>query len=94
MKLLIRDANSKKTKYSKLSPGQNTGAFYLFIQTKGMADMYRHLGHESIFFIDSGYRVNRCAFPITFISVLDNFMRGRLVGVMISQFTDEFMVHI
>ena len=39
--------------------------------------------------MDSGFRVNRNAFPITFVSVLDNFMKGRMVGVMISQFTDE-----
>ena len=33
--------------------------------------------------------MNRNAFPITFVSVLDNFTKGRMVGVMISQFTDE-----
>ena len=38
--------------------------------------------------MDSGFRVNRNSFPNTFISVLDNFMKGRMVGAMISQFTD------
>ena len=54
-----------------------------------MADFYRYFGHQSVIFMDSGFRVNRNAFPITFISVLDNFMRDRMVAVMISQFTDE-----
>ena len=55
-----------------------------------MADIFKHFGHGSIIFMDSGFRVNRNAFPITFISVLDNFMKGRMVGVLISQFTDEY----
>ena len=54
-----------------------------------MVELYRHFGHKSVVFMDSGFRVNRNAFPITFVSVLDNFMKGRMVGVMISQFTDE-----
>ena len=54
-----------------------------------MADLYRQFRHESVIFMDSGFRVNRNAFPITLISVLDNLMKGRMVAVMISQFTDE-----
>ena len=90
IKLLIRKCKNKHTAHSKLKPGQRTGMFYLFVQMKIMADFFINFGHKSIIFMDSGYRVNRNAFPITFISVLDNFMRGRLVGVLISQFADEF----
>ena len=90
VKLLILKSQKTKSGSANVKPGQNTGAFYLFIQTKGMANFFKYFGHESIIFMDSGYRVNRNAFPITFISILDNFMKGRLVGVMISQFADEF----
>ena len=69
VKLLIRDSQKKKSRYIELKPGQKTGAFYLFIQTKGMANFFKYFGHNSIIFMDSGYRVNRNAFPITFISV-------------------------
>ena len=90
VKLLIRDCSKQHVRArAEIKPGQQTGAFYLFLQTKGMADFYKHFGHNSIIFMDSGFRVNRNAFPITFISVLDNFNKGRMVGVMISQFTDE-----
>ena len=90
VKLLIRDC-SKPNIWAKanLSPQQRTGSFYLFFKTKQMEDFYKQFGHESIVFMDSGFRVNRSAFPITFISILDNFMKGRMVGVLISQFTDE-----
>ena len=90
VKLLIRDCARKNIRAkASLKPGQRTGSFFLFIQTNEMATFYKHFGHKSIVFMDSGFRVNRNAFPITFISVLDNFMRGRMVGVMVSQFTDE-----
>ena len=90
IKLLVRECATQNIRLkAKIRQGQRTGAFYLFLQTKEMEDLYRYFGHESIIFMDSGYRVNRNAFPITFVSVLDNFMKGRLVGVMISQFTDE-----
>ena len=90
VKLLIRECAMQNVRMrASVKPSTRTGAFYLFLQTKDMADMYRHFGHESVIFMDSGFRINRNAFPITFVSVLDNFMKGRMVGVMISQFTDE-----
>ena len=55
-----------------------------------MVELYKNFGHKSIIFMDSGFRVNRNAFPITFISILDNFLKGRMVGVMISQYIDEY----
>ena len=90
VKLLVRDS-ARQTVRAKanIDVSQRTGAFYLFLQTKMMANLYANFGHDSILFMDSGYRVNRNAFPITFVSILDNFMKGRVVGVMISQFTDE-----
>ena len=89
VKLLIRDCAQQSIRArAKITPSQQTGAFYLFLQSEGMADLYKHFGHDSILFMDSGYWVNRNAFPITFISVLDNFMKGRIVGVLISQFAD------
>ena len=90
IKLRIRDCAKRNVRIrANIKTRQRSGAFYLFLQTKEMADLYRHFGHDSIVFMDSGFRVNRNAFPITFISVLDNFMKGRMVGVLISQFTDE-----
>ena len=90
VKLLIRECAKQNVRIrANIKTRERTGAFYLFLQTKEMEDLYRYFGHESILFMDSGFRVNRNAFPITFVSVLDNFMRGRMVGVMISQFTDE-----
>ena len=90
VKLLIRDCAKRNVRIrANIKTRQRTGAFYLFLQTKEMADLYRHFGHDSIVFMDSGFRVNRNAFPITFISILDNFMKGRMVGVLISQFIDE-----
>ena len=90
VKLLIRECARKNTRArDRIQPVQRTGSFFLFIQTKEMANFYKYFGHRSIIFMDSGFRVNRNAFPITFISVLDNFMKGRMVGVLISQFTDE-----
>jgi len=91
VKLLIRDCiKQRKRVKSSIKKGQRTGSFYLFLQTREMVEFYKIFGHNSIIFMDSGFRVNRNAFPITFISVLDNFMRGRMVAVMISQFTDEY----
>ena len=90
VKLLIRECAQQNIRIrASVKPSTRTGAFYLFLQTKEMADLYRHFGHESVVFMDSGFRINRNAFPITFVSVVDNFMKGRMVGVMISQFTDE-----
>ena len=92
VKVLIRNCSRQTVRARAcIKPGQPqpTGAFYLFLQTKEMTDFYTLFGHESILFMDSGFRVNRNANPITFIIVLDNFTRGRMVGVLISQFTDE-----
>ena len=90
VKVLIRDCTKQSVRArTSLTEIKRTGSFYLFLQTREMADLYRHFGHQSILFMDSGFRVNRNAFPITFISILDNFMKGRMVGVMVSQFTDE-----
>ena len=90
VKLLIRDCAKRNVRVkTKIETRQRTGAFYLFLQKKEMADLFRQFGHNSIVFMDSGFRVNRNAFPITFVSVLDNFMKGRMVAVMISQSTDE-----
>ena len=75
VKLLISDCAKKNVRIkANLGTRQQTGAFYLFLQTQDMVDLYRHFGHDSIIFMDSGFRVNRNAFPITFVSVLDNFM--------------------
>ena len=87
VKLLIRDCAKQNVRTR--ANRQRTGSFYLFVQTKEMAELFMRFGHDSILFMDSGFRVNRNAFPITFVSVLDNFMKGRIVGVVISQFTDE-----
>ena len=89
VKLLIRQCSQQYVRSkASIKPGQRTGAFYLFLQTKAMSDLYARFGDGAILFMDSGFRVNRNAFPITFISVVDNFMKGRMVGVLVSQFTD------
>ena len=81
IKILVRECARQNVRArAGIEVGQRTGAFYLFLQTKEMAEMYAHFGHESILFMDSGFRVNRNAFPITFISILDNFMKGQMVG--------------
>ena len=72
VKLLIRDCiKQRKRVKSSIKKGQRTGSFYLFLQTREMVEFYKIFGHNSIIFMDSGFRVNRNAFSITFTSVLD-----------------------
>ena len=70
VKLLVREC-SRQTVRAKagIDVKQRTGAFYLFLQTKEMANVYANFGHESILFMNSGFCVNTDAFPITIISV-------------------------
>ena len=52
VKLLIRDCSKQNVKLrANIQPRQRTGAFYLFLQSKGMADFYKYFGHDSILFM-------------------------------------------